>query len=290
MRAMLARPWPLPEDTGVALRRVRPAGAGGRTSPADVHRAATVRIQPVSTTRCPASSMRDRQPRELLTGQDRPAPPGRASRSAGAPRRPADAGRPRRRAAAAAAPARPASARGARAGRPARRPRPRSSRQVPPAPCGPGPGHVDPDPDDHARRGRRCPAENSASASTPASFACRADQQVVGPLQHRLHAGHLRTGVRPRQRHRRRAQVHSVPPHAGRSRTEASRFAPGGDSQRRSSRPRPAVWWSATTTRPSGAPWRARSRTYVLVESTSSSQRMSHSPPHMADTIRRVQL
>ena len=33
---------------------------------------------------------------------------------------------------------------------------------------------------------------------------------------------------------------------------------PGGVSQVRSSRPRPAVWWSATTTRPSGAPSWAR--------------------------------
>ena len=43
--------------------------------------------------------------------------------------------------------------------------------------------------------------------------------------------------------------------------TEASRDAPGGDSQRRSRRPRPALWCSATATIPSGAPrraWRSR--------------------------------
>ena len=40
----------------------------------------------------------------------------------------------------------------------------------------------------------------------------------------------------------------------GRNRTEKSRLAAGGASQRRSRRPRPAVWWSATSTEPSGMP------------------------------------
>ena len=46
----------------------------------------------------------------------------------------------------------------------------------------------------------------------------------------------------------------SAPSHCGRSKTDASRLAPGGDSQRRSRRPLPAVWWSATATSPGGAP------------------------------------
>ena len=41
---------------------------------------------------------------------------------------------------------------------------------------------------------------------------------------------------------------------SGRSRIEHSNDAPGGDSHWRSSRPRPALWKSATATRPSGAP------------------------------------
>ncbi len=39
----------------------------------------------------------------------------------------------------------------------------------------------------------------------------------------------------------------------GRSRTEKSRLVAGGASQRRSRRPRPVVWWSATSTEPSDA-------------------------------------
>ena len=48
---------------------------------------------------------------------------------------------------------------------------------------------------------------------------------------------------------------------------------PGGALQVRPSRPRPARWWSATTTRPSGAPDRAASSRYRFVESVSASQR-----------------
>ena len=41
---------------------------------------------------------------------------------------------------------------------------------------------------------------------------------------------------------------------SGRSSTDNNRLAPAGASQRRPSRPRPAVWWSATATTPSAAP------------------------------------
>ena len=42
-------------------------------------------------------------------------------------------------------------------------------------------------------------------------------------------------------------------PPVGRSRTDISRLASGGASQRRSRRPRPAVWWPVTSTMPSPA-------------------------------------
>ena len=85
-------------------------------------------------------------------------------------------------------------------------------------------------------------------------------QQVVGPLERRR-------PPRPRPR-RRRPRPGPPPPctdgarsggRTGRRRTDTSRAAPGGASQRRPSRPRPAVWWSATATSPSGAPRRASS-------------------------------
>ena len=46
---------------------------------------------------------------------------------------------------------------------------------------------------------------------------------------------------------------------AGRNNTETRRDAPGGATHPRPRRPRPAVWKSATATRPSGAPRRASS-------------------------------
>ena len=51
--------------------------------------------------------------------------------------------------------------------------------------------------------------------------------------------------------------------------------APGGASHVRSRRPRPAVWWSATSTIPSGAPSRARASASAFVEPVSATQRTS---------------
>ena len=62
---------------------------------------------------------------------------------------------------------------------------------------------------------------------------------------------------------------------AGRSTTVISNDEPGGASHVRPNRPRPAVWWSATTTTPSGAPARARSAASRLVESSSAWRRTS---------------
>ena len=55
----------------------------------------------------------------------------------------------------------------------------------------------------------------------------------------------------------------------GLSSTEKSRLVPGGASQRRSRRPRPAVWWSVLRTRPSGSPAEARPTRSALVEPVS---------------------
>ena len=63
----------------------------------------------------------------------------------------------------------------------------------------------------------------------------------------------------------------------------------GRRSQRRPSRPRPAVWLSATRTRPSGAPARAASATSALVEPVSATTRTSvHSPPGRTRARRRA--
>src|SRR6266540_3399677 len=53
------------------------------------------------------------------------------------------------------------------------------------------------------------------------------------------------------------------------------RPARGGDSQVRSSRPRPAVWCSATITVPSTAPWRAAAARCAFVEAVCDTTRNS---------------
>ena len=56
---------------------------------------------------------------------------------------------------------------------------------------------------------------------------------------------------------------------SGRSNTDMSSDAPAGATHVRPKRPRPALWWSATTTVPEASPSLAASRRYRLVESTS---------------------
>ena len=57
---------------------------------------------------------------------------------------------------------------------------------------------------------------------------------------------------------------------SGRSSTEKVSELRAGVSHTRSSRPRPAVWCSVTTTRPSSSPARARSATTALVDGVAS--------------------
>ena len=199
---------------------------------------------------------RHRPSDELGLRAARPGRPGPAWRSGPAPRRPGGGGPTGGRARAAGRPGGRAGARAGRSGRPGRRPAPSSSRQVPP----PSEGRAN-------RRSARYPATTAVGPAAELRLGQDpgqlgpADQQVVGPLERRLDPGHLGAGVDGGQREGTRAQVQVVRArNRGRSRTEARRLAPGGDSQRRSRRPRPAVWWSATATRPSGAPRRACSR------------------------------
>ena len=122
-----------------------------------------------------------------------------------------------------------------------------------------GPGHVDPDAHDHdgsEGRTRRTPPRPGPRPAWRRRGAGR--WATSAPARPRPPPGRRppRPGPPPPHRGARRR-----PRSPGRRRTEASRFAPGGDSQRRSRRPRPAVWWSATATSPAAAPWRARSRT-----------------------------
>src|SRR5262249_91312 len=96
-----------------------------------------------------------------------------------------------------------------------------------------------------------------------------ADDEVVGPLQAGREPRDPRHGLPPP----RAAPAAGPPPHAidtagarpgpraGRSSPAARSDAPGGATHPRPRRPRPAVWKSATATRPSGAPRRASSST-----------------------------
>ena len=144
-------------------------------------------------------------------------------------------------------------------------PAPNSARQVPPAPAGPGQSMLSPRPTTTATAplglaSNPGPPSNMASASTPASFSSLT----------RTSLGHLSTGPTPATRRQASAAARamaavqrcsSAGSRSGRKSTEARRDAPGGDSHRRSRRPRPALWCSATATIPSGAPrraWRCR--------------------------------
>src|ERR1700722_8009326 len=118
-------------------------------------------------------------------------------------------------------------------------------------------------------------APPAVSAKIPASFRSPTSRSL----------GHLRSGLNPPSSTQacraaspaapvsrcQRAGGRSV----GRRRMDTSRAVPGWASQDRSRRPRPAVWSSAATTRPSGAPRPARSATTRLVESVTSSTSMS---------------
>ena len=104
------------------------------------------------------------------------------------------------------------------------------------------------------------------SASSPHSLR-PADEHVVGPLEPGVDARSARAPPAPRRRRPTAAATASARRAAsGRSSTDRVRPARGGETQVRSSRPRPAVCCSATTTSPAGSPSRARSATTALVE------------------------
>ena len=127
----------------------------------------------------------------------------------------------------------------------------------------PRPVHVDPDAD-HDRTDRGI-GTGPASASRPRPALRPVSpvrgHQVVRPLDPRLQrrppsstasaAASATTAL---------ARCRCSAGSAGRSRTESNRLVPSGASHRRPRRPRPALWWSATATTPSGAPRRASSR------------------------------
>ena len=105
---------------------------------------------------------------------------------------------------------------------------------------------------DHQRVARRL-------GEDPAQLAL-AHEEVVRPLHARPRPRWSPRPPRPSPaRPRSRAGGAAPPGAAGRSSTEASSDAPGGATHVRPSRPRPAVWWSATATTPAGAPARASS-------------------------------
>ena len=99
-----------------------------------------------------------------------------------------------------------------------------------------------------------------------------AEEEVVRPLEHRPDAGDLLAGGDRGEGQPLHRVVRPAAQVAARI-TLASRFAPGGASQVRSRRPRPASWWSVTSTDRSGAPAAAALASSVLVLPTSSTWR-----------------
>ena len=123
-----------------------------------------------------------------------------------------------------------------------------------------GPIDVAADADDDGHRSWRSAGRRCVGLGEHAGQLVVADEQVVRPLHGRPDAGHRPAGRGGGEGDRGGAEVEVVGERTGRSRTETSRLLPGGASHRRPSRPRPAVWWSATATRPAGAPRRASPR------------------------------
>src|SRR5690606_37843348 len=132
------------------------------------------------------------------------------------------------------------------------------------------------------------PAGQSASASSPDSLRSPSGVSTTRSL------GHLRRATTPATSSTASAIARpAAKPTApatragGRSSTETSSEPPGGATQVRDRRPRPAVWWSATTTVPSRAPSRARSMASAFVDPVVATQRTSaNRPPASADRAR----
>ncbi len=156
------------------------------------------------------------------------------------------------------------------------------------------PVHVDPDPDDDGRRSTPAgpgTGARSASARTPASFR---------PSPPNRSLGHLMPGRTPATDSARLGggQGHrgtgtggvAAAGRSGRSRTDTSRLAPGGASQRRSSRPRPARLVVGHGHHALGSPGPGLARAGTDWSSRSSSKRrMSvNRGPGMAHTLRAV--
>ena len=142
--------------------------------------------------------------------------------------------------------------------------------------------------DDHSPlpRRRRLPA-GRRSATTPASRPRRGCRPACGraPTRRPATRGRWATSAGARTRPPTATAsaaatataivVRSSTAAGGRSRIDSSRPAPGGAVQVRPARPRPAVWWSATSTIPSGSPWRASSIASAFVDPVSATHRTS---------------
>ena len=147
-----------------------------------------------------------------------------------------------------------------------------------------GPGACQPD-------AAPTPGGHSASARMPASLRSTAEPS---PGQTRS-LGHFRRGSTPVRAatasDAARASTMVVSPATaagGRSNTVSSSEPSTGASHTRPRRPRPASWWSATTTIPSGSPARTSSSTSALVEPVDASHRTSaNRQPASADRARR---
>jgi hypothetical protein len=130
---------------------------------------------------------------------------------------------------------------------------PASSRQVPPASGGPGQATLSPmptttAPDPSAPGSRPGGGPRELRLGQHPGQLCPADQQVVGPFEHRPTPATSRQASAAARATAAAHRCSSAGRRSGRNRTDTSRICPGGASQRRSSRPRPAVWCSATAT------------------------------------------
>ena len=100
---------------------------------------------------------------------------------------------------------------------------------------------------------------------------------------HTRSLGHFSRGAKPGHRLDRRGRRRPRPPswrgrrpaRAGGAGSTAAGRRPAAPSTCARPGPRPAVWWSATSTMPSGSPWRASSMASALVEPVSATQRTS---------------
>ena len=121
-------------------------------------------------------------------------------------------------------------------------------------------------------------APPTRSASTPASFRCPTSRSL-GHFSRTSTRAVSDTASATASPTSGDSQPHRTGSTVGRHSTEKVRPARGGDTQVRSSRPRPWSWCSATRTSPPGSPARAAAARSAFVEPVTSTTRISRHGP-----------